>query len=576
MPKAKERPPLGGGTRKANAEEWTRVEAAGDAGDLPRLVAAIRDAQSPPATLQIKALAKRKDARLVEALLGFIKKPPYQGGQSKPFYSAVVEGLGATKSETARDEMIALSKRYKPVMNSFLGDYIASRLANTATKMLPKADAKQPAGMTQNKPSAAKAAKPAKTSLEALFAQIVAEPRSDGARAVYADAVSEKHDAHGEFITLQLARASGITTAKHIAREREMLREDECDAFALPLSTAADAVTFERGFPVAVYLKKSGLASVAEEPEWGTVEKLRGIDAAPITPLVKVLDGHAPNLVSVGTVNAKLLAKLKAPTYPWWEIELDHDGLDADALSRFPGLTRLHLTSRGPVPPKLLAAAPKLVSLDMRGIPNTDVLGKLALRHLGVGKETDDPVIVKRLPLESLHICRPIGELANWLEAAPTIVEVELECDGVDGEFDFAALKHVLAAKTKLVRLLITDWRMNAVELARRGPDVTEWQLAFPVSDRSVSFYERVVAMAAPMRKVGVTTVTLFPEQPGHYTMPFEDTDAAMLAAIDKAWRPLDVERSNAYHWPRAPGELYAAAPEEGWVLSRTRRTLSR
>src|SRR5450755_3952320 len=86
-------------------------------------------------------------------------------------------------------------------------------------------------------------------------------------------------------------------------------------------------------------------------------------------------------------------------------------------------------------------------------------------------KETDDPVIVKRLPLESLHICRPIGELANWLEAAPTIVEVELECDGVDGEFDFEALKHVLAAKTKLVRLLITDWRMNAVELARRGPD---------------------------------------------------------------------------------------------------------
>src|SRR5476651_2202304 len=93
----------------------------------------------------------------------------------------------------------------KPIMNSFLGDYIASRLANTATKMLPKADAKQSAGKAQNKPSAAKAAK--KTSLEALFAQIVAEPRSDGARAVYADAVSEKHDAHGEFITLQLARA---------------------------------------------------------------------------------------------------------------------------------------------------------------------------------------------------------------------------------------------------------------------------------------------------------------------------------------------------------------------------------
>src|SRR5262245_21427054 len=127
MPKNKERPPLGGGTRKANAEEWGRIAAAADPEDFPRLVAAIRAAQSPTATEHVKVLATRtKEPRLVEALLGFLNDPPYQGGQSKQFYSAVVDGLAATKRDDAREAMLELAKGYKGIMNSFLGEYIIS------------------------------------------------------------------------------------------------------------------------------------------------------------------------------------------------------------------------------------------------------------------------------------------------------------------------------------------------------------------------------------------------------------------------------------------------------------------
>jgi uncharacterized protein (TIGR02996 family) len=525
---------LTGGTRKANAEAWTALEAKGNAADLARLLAATRASVSPIATTQVAQLAKRKTGAVALGLLGFIKDPPYAGGQSRKFYQAVIAGLAARGDAAIRDEMIELSKFYKPIMNSFLGEWIAGALARTAAKMAPaETKATKPAKPT-------KPTKPNKQGgLADLFAQIVAAPDDDAPRAVYADALSETNDWRGEFITLQLARAAGTATKKMAEREREILHSGKHENYPTPIATAAEAMTFERGLPVAIMLAKTGLANVIDEVEWGTVRTLHGIDSAPITAVVKLLDS-APNLTHVGRVIGKLLAKLAKPTYAWRSLELDHDGVDLASLAaRLPNLRELRLQSRTELPKQL----PRLP------------LEALAFR------DEANPTLVTGLALRKLSLRTSVAQAAAWLAAQPSLETLSLaDGNAFKAGFDWTELKALLAAKTKLSRLLIK----NDPYVARFDRNGTGWSLTLLCSEsrKGHGFYTDLATRAKSFKTLALRGATLQPAEPLHYAAAFADATPDQLTKLATAWPEL--KRVDTFLWPDN------IAPQEGWVLNRT------
>lgn len=106
------------------------------------------------------------------------------------------------------------------------------------------------------------------TLLEAIYAR----PEDDGARAVYADALTARGDPRGEFITLQLAPK--LTPAQR-ERMRSLLDKHE-RTWSGPLTTVLEKRVYERGFLVAGELGYSFDVKLhPSAPEWKTVERLQ-------------------------------------------------------------------------------------------------------------------------------------------------------------------------------------------------------------------------------------------------------------------------------------------------------------
>jgi uncharacterized protein (TIGR02996 family) len=82
---------------------------------------------------------------------------------------------------------------------------------------------------------------------ESRLAAIYAAPDDDAPRAVYADALQERGDPRGEFISLQLAHARGVFTSESLSRERA-LRREHGDSWLGTLARCFSSPRFERGF----------------------------------------------------------------------------------------------------------------------------------------------------------------------------------------------------------------------------------------------------------------------------------------------------------------------------------------
>ena len=526
--------------------------------DLPGLLAELRAMQSPKAAVRVAELAKAKDSRLVDALLDVLENPPYTSGSSKKFWQAVVAALQGTKDEKAREAMLDLSTRYKSINNTVMGAWIGTALGTAARKMAA--------------PASAAKAKP--QSLDQVFAQIVAAPDDDGPRLVYADILSQKGKPRGELIMLQLERAAGRGTPERADREREeFVNEDNALAkFATPLLTACDAVTFERGFPVAAHLAKKGLEQVTDAIEWGTIRKLTGIHSAAVTAVVKlVASGKLANLVHVGKLTKDVLAKLKGDTFPWQSIEIDPDNMPADVLGRFPALRELLL--HGDAPAGFFDHAPNLEVLEFDDTAPADLRSLLAgnrkLRSIRVSQVAEP---IAGLPIEHIAMKGTCDTAVSWLRELPNVRHLELSDDTLfrneEGEvFSWNGLRELLAMK-QLERIRLSRFRGSfACEFVRGA---NGWTFVLPCANRWVGFYEQLAAIASQVLALGITGVTLYPEEPRHYQEPFSDAKPEHIEAITTAYKPLDVAMPDAYVWPA--GE----APEEGWALDRGRACPSR
>ena len=229
---------------------------------------------------------------------------------------------------------------------------------------------------------------------------VYAEPSDLGRRQVLADVLLEQGDPRGEFISLQLARASP-------KRQKTLLKQHGAKWLGRLQSLAEDAV-FEDGFvaelTVNLALKLNQYLLTLDAPEWATVRRVRkglqrlaptmrdlrstgvidvgvlmqwGREAFPLPKLRSIDLGGDPAFI------AKALVDLPTPV-PWvslrfWEYEPTRELRNGLAeLVRVPGLERLRLRAfADDVVPRLLR------ELTLDWLPKTlelvEVLGRNGL-----------------------------------------------------------------------------------------------------------------------------------------------------------------------------------------------------
>lgn len=189
---------------------------------------------------------------------------------------------------------------------------------------------------------------------QALLDAIYASPDDDAPRQVFADALTERGDPRGEFITLQLARARGEATPAQFMRERDLFADpSRHNEWGYPLGESGRCV-FARGFPETLLPRRGRRDELLHQP---AMRLLRGIDflfAELPVALAKaiLLQPSAARLESVAGLSQDLLESLDAPLkWPLLAIRFDPTSehrahlIHARALEIYPGMEPLRVDS---------------------------------------------------------------------------------------------------------------------------------------------------------------------------------------------------------------------------------------
>ena len=309
---------VGSGRKKGDTAAWNALAKQGDTRDLPRLFAALLTTSAGEAAERLEVLAKLDDPRLTTLILATLEAPVWRANVFKAFVTQALAVIEKSRDVRARDVLRDLAPRYKAIIETSVGDWVGTKLLHAGEAMA----ALEPKPLTPSDEKALAALegslavtppvkkKPGKDqSDQALLSLIYASPDDDQPRLVFADALSERGDVRGEFISLQLARAQGRATVTQLAREDELASDPKRrTGWALPLANGGDC-TFGRGFPERIKLKASSAKKILGEPAWATIRRVEGLEGLSVTLAAQLLD-H-PTLARVRSVTA-LTPKLGA------------------------------------------------------------------------------------------------------------------------------------------------------------------------------------------------------------------------------------------------------------------------
>ena len=306
----------------------------------------------------LKKLASLDDPRLASWVLAALANPPFCAPTAEPFLvllAKTIERLDDRRLDAAlpalRPILTARITR-KPIYTKVL-KLIDAAVAHRRVESRSTARERQ----LELELAAAVAAlrKPAHT-VESLLAEVYARPDDDAPRMVLADALLERGDPRGEFITLQLVRGRD---GEPTERESELLKKHGRSwlgplATVLSFGKGYSGTEFERGFVAKadfIFKIEKKLPLISRDPGWATVE--------------------------TGWVGATLFEH--APLRALREATLDDE--DVEALQRraepLPAVTRVVARREVPIP-LLRRVFPALATLEVRRLP-ADVAGLAAL-----------------------------------------------------------------------------------------------------------------------------------------------------------------------------------------------------
>jgi uncharacterized protein (TIGR02996 family) len=226
-----------------------------------------------------------------------------------------------------------------------------------------------------------------------LLDAILADPTDDGARAVYADALTQAGDPRGEFITLQLAGDEGLRVSQLRKRhQKKWLGE-------LGAVVNKTWIGWRRGFLARATLRLTlpKLKAVASSKHWATVEEIDLIASDPRdtwkAAFVTLLE-HLPSLTKITSAKVRVLRWIPPATAARLE-ELSYvellSGELAEVLAIAAGMPRLRglgmsprARSDEPLNLDALARSPLLARLEWLEIETLGLACRLARGRLVV------------------------------------------------------------------------------------------------------------------------------------------------------------------------------------------------
>ena len=331
------------GSAKQRHEQFTAIWKKKDPADIGRLYACLGEGQIAHFVAQLDMLEELPaDPRFTARALQLLQKPSATSSSSFPAWRRLFNQLARNQDLRAVPALKAL-------------DFLAILGANQeySARFFEEKNAKTIAALEKVKASALQASDVAivkellgaqqastrdTTSLEAA---VYAAPSDDAPRMVLADALLEKGDPRGEFISLQLEASRRRLTAAERWREYDLL-EAHRDAWLGPLTLALDEwneiVEFRRGFvdTLAIASDKPHTHKViSESPQFKTVRTLllRLYDESPL-PLELLRSPACANIIGLGELNARAFHELLTSETPWPYERLYCNEPDYDAPAR--------------------------------------------------------------------------------------------------------------------------------------------------------------------------------------------------------------------------------------------------
>lgn len=487
------RPLVGAGKKRADSEAWRALLDAGDPLDVPRLVAAAGGGTSAESAERIALLSKLDDPRVTQGLLDLLGAPPYRARTALPFFRACAKALHDSGDPRVRPALEALAARYKSILETSVGDDVTALLIRTAASLDQVKPGPLPAALEKKCVALELVFETERTQLqrgavqqrsaqhddEALLAAIYAAPDDDGPRMVFADALTERGDARGEFIALQLGRARGAATPAQVMRERELSSDAKRRvAWGLPLSQGATC-HLDRGFPDEVMLEPRMFKTIVGQPALRTVRSVSGFERDVSLKQAKAFLLHeaAARITSVSNLTQELVESLDAPM-PWRTVGLnflpmpEHRAHLANVrelslrtwgpalpVNAFVGMERLEKLRVGTASSSSFAPLVGLVSLHVLGWMKDfqwaqELSGLPKLRRLTVGS-TPGGAQVEGLKLTALTChTSPELDIDGLLGALPQLEELRMESS--EGTSTVVAVSKLLSA-TRLTQLKLAS-----------------------------------------------------------------------------------------------------------------------
>ena len=205
------------------------------------------------------------------------------------------------------------------------------------------------------------------------LAAILASPDDLALRAVYADALLERGDPRGEFISLQLAHGAGRATAASLRRELELIAAHRVAWMgSLGRWFSPRAPVFDGGFFAGGDLRRTAepdLDAMLEDPGWPLVHTLGEVDE--LAPAVL----HGPGMRRIRRLTGlheaeaiDFLARVKTLPLDAFAVRLQYVGREAKhplaTCAALPALRTLALENLDARTAKIFAAAPIIERLE--------------------------------------------------------------------------------------------------------------------------------------------------------------------------------------------------------------------
>jgi uncharacterized protein (TIGR02996 family) len=478
----KARGPIVAKTVEARTALWMQVQASRDPGDVERLLATPWPGRWIDAMPLLEQIALwPSDPRVAMALARIAHDLPYETTTCTPFYATLLEHLA--RIEDLRVLSLLGERTYQECPRAYLSVFDVERhivvhLREREALGRPPSDPVALERLRERFKNELAARTKSTRGDQDFVAAILSDPNDDDVRPVYADFLCEEGDPRGEFIALQLRRATSAATfteaMKH--RERTLLAKYErtwLGVLARWVDFDAER-RFERGFLVRASLK-SGVINhrddVLSRLEWSTLRVLdvRYLSSDQIARIMAAPMGrHLEGFSSVEESAATWLARgIETPSLAQRFCEL--------------GVMLAHL----PVDRVALASADGLPSL--RRLDLTPPFGD------------EDPAWIASGPLWQRleHLVVRLVHLAPWVRSArasTSLRTVEIVTgEWKDGRWRATFVDDARGARLRSVRL---EWESGIVRAPHQVPTLETLLLA--ISNLEMS--EVVVAPSRTLR----------------------------------------------------------------------------